>query len=140
MAALGAGDRAHLAELGGQAARLQRVVQSAEAAPMETRQALIADLRRISRTIEIAWTGEAMRGSRQEPTTPPQFTVRERVLEALRRADGGPRRPRDLAAILQIDRTQVSRALRQLERAGKVTMAAPSGSQDHRAAYWRAAR
>jgi DNA-binding MarR family transcriptional regulator len=96
---------------------------------------VVVGLRRVGRTIEIAWTWQAMQAARHEPTTPKQFTVRERVLAALREK---PQRPRDLAALLQVDRTQVSRALRQLERAGKVK-AAPAASEDHRAAYWRTA-
>jgi nucleoid DNA-binding protein len=136
MEALDAGDRVRLAELGGQAARLQTVVQSAgSSASEEVTQALVGDLRRVARTVEIGWTWPAMQGSRHQPTTPKQFTVRERVLAALR---DEPQRPRDLAARLHVDRTQVSRALRQLEPTGRVKTAAPAGGEARRAVYWRA--
>src|SRR5258708_5527254 len=74
MAALGAGDRARLAQLGGQAARLRNIVETA-GAEAPALPALVSDLRRVACTIEIAWTQQTMQGARQEPTTPQQFTV-----------------------------------------------------------------
>ncbi len=137
MEALAAGDRARLAELRGQAARLRNVVDAADGGAGNL-MALGGDLRRIARTIEIGWTWQAMQSTRQGPPTPRQFTVREQVLAALREE---ALRPRDLAARLELDRTQVSRALRELKHAGKVEVTAPpAGADDHRAAVWRAAR
>lgn len=131
MEALVAGDRARLAELGGQVARLSNIAVTSDTAAA---QALAADLRRIGRTVEIGWAAQVVRGSRQEPHTPGQFTVRERVLALLREQ---PTRPRDLARALGVDRTQVSRALRELERAGKVRPAT-SDRTDGRAVTWDA--
>lgn len=124
-------DRASLADLGGQTARLQRVAIQAGAQPE-----LVTDLRRIARTIEISWTTSVMADSRHEPPTPPQFTVRARVRAELR---AGPKRPRELATTLGLDRTQVSRALRQLEQAGEARhVRGAVTSDDQRAAVWTA--
>lgn len=131
MEALGTNDRRQLAKLGGEVQRLRHVVDASEREMI----GLQADLRRIARTIEIAWTQQAMSGSRQEPTVPAKFTVRERVLAAIAER---PQRPGEIAAELQLDRTQVSRALRQLRRAGQALPAAEA-ADDQRATYWRAA-
>lgn len=121
-------DRAQLAQLRGQAARLRRAVHAAGGEG-----GLASDLRRIERTLEVAWTAEAMARARQEPAVPEQFTLRGRLLRELR---DGPRRPRDLAVALGADRTQVSRELRQLAREGRAR--ASSGlSEDRRAVRWQ---
>jgi hypothetical protein len=133
MRALIAGDRGRLAELGGQAARLQNVVSSAAAEPGLS-QVVLADLRRISRTAEIGWTAAAMQTSRTQPATPDSFTVREQVLLLLR---AQPQRPRDLSTKIGVDRTQISRALQQLKRNGHAVQK-KSVDQDKRAVYWHA--
>lgn len=127
VAAVAERERSRLAELGGQAQRLRHTLERAGGTPE-----LEADLRRVGRTIEIAWTSAALHGTREEPATPPQFTVRGRVLEELRTR---PSRPRDIAAALGVDRTQVSRALRELQREGSATLCGQDG-HDGRAAYW----
>lgn len=131
MEAMNRGDRSRLAKLGGQTARLQRIAQDGQDERLD------ADLRRIARTVEIAWTAEAMQGSRQEPTVPEKFTVQELVLSQLQ---DGPKRPRDIAEELHVDRTQVSRALRKLKQAGRVShVDASAPGADQRASLWMAA-
>lgn len=125
-------DRARLAQLGGQTARLRSLVKQDGDNP-----ALECDLRRIARTAETEWTTQVMRRPAPAPVTPEKFTVRELVLSQLRT---GPKRPRDIARELDLDRTQVSRALRQLKRAGLVAhVDTPATSADQRASLWMTA-
>lgn len=60
-------------------------------------------------------------------------SVRDKVLNLV--ADA-PRRPRDIAAELQCDQAQVSRALRELEERGVTRVQAPAGEPDKRAVYY----
>lgn len=129
--ALDRNDRVRLAKLGGQVDRLRSIVRQAGTAPE-----LDGDLRRIARTAEIHWTTVAMRQATHAPITPEKFTVRELVLAQLR---AGAQRPRDVANALGVDRTQVSRALRQLQSDGLAVQTAGARGEDHRASYWAAA-
>jgi DNA-binding MarR family transcriptional regulator len=88
-----------------------------------------AQLELLDAMLEVQQTGEFMRRARVG-------LLREEILEALK---ASPCRPRDLAARLGCDRSQISRALRALEGAQLVRRVPGSSTAGDRRAQWYAA-